>query len=239
MSVARLGSFSDLLLVLHRLVQALPSVSPAPVLPSPSLSTLGRDTYVPSPPGAKPAVANDPNRFFMSQVRDSRYNPDAPAGNTNCGPTSLAMALKALGLQPPGLSNPSSPEAWIETTRMAMEGDTDSFKLTSDDDVLRGALKSGAQAEKVSGLQGVEQAVSEGKLVAVAGNPVAYENRLSSDQYAHFNGGHFILVSAINGDQVTVEDPMSHMGSFTISRDELQRYMGFQGWNVGVAIWKN
>lgn len=238
MSVARLGSYSDILFSLHRLVQALPSVDPSQPTSPPPLSALGMDTYVPRPPAAPP-IASDPNRFFISQVRDPRYNPDAPSGNTNCGPTSLAMALKALGLQPPGLSNPGNPEAWIEATRMAMEGDTDSFKLTSDDDVLRGALKSGAQAEKVSGLQGVEQAVSEGKLVAVAGNPVAYENRLSNDQYAHFNGGHFILVSAIQGDQVTVEDPMSHMGSFTISRDELARYMGFQGWNVGVAVWKN
>lgn len=39
--------------------------------------------------------AGDPNRFFLSQSFDPRFNPQAPRSTANCGPTSLAMALVA------------------------------------------------------------------------------------------------------------------------------------------------
>lgn len=231
MSVAKLGSYADILTALHRMVQQAAPAAPAPVPAPPVYAPLGRDVFV---PGARPAV--DPNRFFISQVRTERWNPNATSGNTNCGPASLAMALKAVGLTPPGLQNPANPEEWIDKTRMAMEGDEDDFKLTSDDDVLRGALASGAKAEKVYDLSGVEQAVAQGRLVVLAGNPIAYENDFRDDQYAKFNGGHFILVTAIQGDRVTINDPQSKAGSMTISRAELAAYMAFKNWNVGVSI---
>lgn len=238
MSVARLGSYSQMLQTLRQLLQAAPGQTRLPV-PSPSAqrpaSPLGRDVFISSL--VRPA-ALDPNTFFISQVPDSRWNPNATDGNTNCGPASLAMALKALGLKPPGLVDAGNPEAWIDRTRMAMEGDMNDFRRTSDDDVLRGALASGAQAEKVYGLSGVEAAIAQGKPVVLAGNPTAYQDRLTDKQYAKFNGGHFILVTGIQGDKVTINDPQSRVGSLTISRAELARYMAYQDWNVGVAVSK-
>lgn len=231
MSVGRLGSYAEMLRALHQMVQAVPAARPVSV-PLPSYAPLGRDVFLPS---VRP-TAPDSNTFFISQVRTDRWNPFANNGNTNCGPASLAMALKAIGIMPPGLQDPANPEAWIDKTRMAMEGDENDYKLTSDDDVLRGALRSGARAEKVYGLQGVEQALAQGKLVVLAGNPVAYEHRFSDDQYAKFNGGHFILVTAIAGDRVTINDPQSRVGSLTISRAELAAYMAFKDWNVGVSV---
>lgn len=233
MSVGRLGSYADILQALHRMVQTMPAATPVqPAAPVPVyVPTIGRDIFVPS----APRPARDPNTFFISQVR-SGWNPFANSGNTNCGPASLAMALKAVGLMPPGLQDPANPEAWIDKTRMAMEGVENDYKLTSDDDVLRGALASGARAEKVYGMQAVEQAMAQGKYVVLAGNPVAYTQRFAEDQYAKFNGGHFILVTGIQGDRVTINDPQSRVGSLTISRSELAAYMAFKNWNVGVAV---
>lgn len=229
MSVAKLGSYANLLVGLHR---AVAQFAPAPVAPSrPTPSPLGRDTFVSS-------LRRDPNSYFMSQIRDARWNPEATQGNTNCGPTSLAMALKALGLTPPGLTNPNSAEMWIDKTRRAMEGDENDFKLTSDDDVLQGALRSGAKAAKVHGLSEVEGALARGQLVALAGNPVGYGNRLGRDQYQSFNGGHFILVTGQQGDRFTINDPLSRVGSLSVSRAELAAYMAFQNWNTGVAVWR-
>ncbi|MNX57341.1 hypothetical protein D3C86_881570 [compost metagenome] len=74
--------------------------------------------------------------------------------------------------------------------------------------------------------------------MVLAGNPVAYTNRFTDSQYAKFDGGHFILVTGIQGDRVSINDPQSRVGSLTISRAELAQYMGFQGWNVGVAVSK-
>lgn len=250
MSVVQLGSYSAIMRAMHRPVPVAPippAVSaklvatpvapkapstPAPVAPiRPATPSLGRDAYVPSAP-------RDPYAFFISQVPDSRWNPNATKGNANCGPTSLAMALRALGMQPLGLLNTKDPEAWIDQTRWLMERDKNDFRLTSDDQVLNGALQSGARAEKVRGVDGVEHAISQGKLVVVAGNPVSYQDRLSKAQYDHFNNGHFILVSAIQGDRVTIHDPQAHVPSFDISRAELQAYMGYKNWNAGVSVWK-
>lgn len=244
MSVARLGSYSQMLQSLRQLLAAAPTPTrptASATSPKPSASPLGRDVFISSftrPAAPAAPLAADPNTFFFSQVLDARWNPNATAGNTNCGPASLAMALKALGLKPPGLVDATSSEAWIDRTRMAMAGDMDDFKLTSDDDVLRGALASGARAEKVYGMAGVEAAIAQGKPVVLAGNPVAYTNRFTDSQYAKFDGGHFILVTGIQGDKVSINDPQSRSGSLTISRAELAAYMAFKGWNVGVAVSK-
>ena len=34
-----------------------------------------------------------------------------------------------------------------------------------------------------------------------------------------------------------ISDPLSHVGSVEITQQELEQYMGYQGWNSGVAIW--
>jgi hypothetical protein len=147
------------------------------------------------------------------------------------------MALKAFGLTPPGVSDLRNVEAFIDKARMAMMGTTNDLQLSSDDDVLRGALASGAQAQKVYGLENVERAITQGKLVVLAGNPAAYGHRFGDDQLQPFDGGHFITVTHMVGDRVWINDPLSSVGSLEITRAELQQYMAHQNWNVGVAVW--
>lgn len=205
-------------------------------------SPLGQDHFVrtsglaPAPAPARRLLA-DPNAYFMTQFFHPRWNPQGPDGSTNCGPASLAMALKAFGISAPGASNPTNVEDVIDKTRMAMMGTQNDLQLSSDDDVLRGALASGAKAEKVHGLASVERAIAEGKLVILAGNPAAYGQRFREDQLTSFSGGHFITVTHMVGDRVWINDPLSHVGSLEITKSELQQYMAFQNWNVGVAVW--
>lgn len=175
------------------------------------------------------------NRFFMSQD-PGPYNPDASFHNTNCGPTSLAMALSALGLTPPGLTPGATVENWIDASRMAMRGDTNDYELTSDDDVLRGALQSGARAWKVQDLTSLDRALDAGALVVLAGNPAAYAGRFDSNTLRGFDGGHFILVAGRSGDRYVINDPLSRVGALTVTADELSRYMGYRNWNAGVAV---
>lgn len=217
---------------------------PVTVAP-PTYSPLGQDTFVrtsglpaygyPAPIPRRPD--NDPNSYFMTQYYHPVWNPQGPQGTTNCGPASLAMALKAFGIAAPGVIDPRNVEGFIDKTRLAMMGTTDDLQLSSDNDVLRGALASGAQAQKVHGLAAVERAIAEGKLVVLAGNPAAYGHRFSPDLLTSFNGGHFITVTHMVGDRVWINDPLSQVGSLEITRDELRRYMGHENWNVGVAVW--
>lgn len=183
-------------------------------------------------PGAAGAATAS---YFLTQFR-SPYNPDGPASSANCGPTSLAMALEAFGKAPPG-GNPADPEQFIEKTRLAMTGADDITSDTTVDQVLKGATGSGLQAQIVSGVSAVEAAVQAGKFVVLAGDPTAYEGGLSDARYAHFDGGHFILVTHIDGNSVTIDDPLSKVGALTISRQQLEAFMAYQGWYTGVAVW--
>lgn len=246
---------------LNRPITSLPAwlqpKTPTPAATPPAPSPLGRDTFVrtsgfvatPPLPAVTPSPAltpastltrrppSDPNAYFMTQFYHPRWNPQGPDGSTNCGPASLAMAMKAFGLTPPGVTDLSNVEAFIDKTRRAMMGTENDLQLSSDDDVLRGALTAGAKAEKVHGIQAVEQAIAQGKLVVLAGNPAAYGHRFDDSQLQYFDGGHFITVTHMVGDRVWINDPLSKVGSLEITRAELERYMGYQNWNVGVAVW--
>jgi hypothetical protein len=175
------------------------------------------------------------NRFFLSQSPGT-YNPQASLHNTNCGPTSLAMALLALGLHPPGLPQGATAEAWIDMARYAMRGDMNDFELTSDDDVLRGAIQSGARAWKIDSVDTLDGALASGALVALAGNPAAYAHRFDASSLKGFDGGHFILVAGKSGDRYVINDPLSRVGSLVVTREELARYMAYKNWNSGIAI---
>jgi hypothetical protein len=249
--MSAVASYQAILQRLNTMVGAAPTRSggsasaasiPSWLTPPPRpAAPLGHDHFVRTsglsyaPPLRRPP--SDPNAYFVTQFYHPRWNPQGPEGSTNCGPASLTMALKAFGLTPPGVSDPRNVEGFIDKTRWAMMGTENDLQLSSDDDVLRGALASGAQAQKVYGLANVERAIAEGKLVVLAGNPAAYGHRFREDQLTSFNGGHFITVTHMVGDRVWINDPLSKAGSLEITRDELRRYMAHENWNVGVAVW--
>lgn len=188
----------------------------------------------PAPSGRVPA---DPNSYHMTQFYHPRWNPQGPNASSNCGPASLAMALKAFGLQPPGVTSSTNVEQFIDKTRRVMTGNENDQAYTNLGQLKSGAEKSGAKAAYIESVSGVEKALSEGKLVAVAGNPAAYSARFKSEGMFQWNGGHMILVTGQKDGRFLVNDPLSKTGSISLSRDELARFMGYQGWNDGVAIW--
>lgn len=188
----------------------------------------------PAPAPARPGVPSDPNAFFFNQFRHAKWNPNGPSRSANCGPASLAMALKAFGIVPPG-ADPGDPESMIDKTRRAMTGNEDDHAYTNVHAVLKGARAVGAEAEPVNGLGGVEAALADGRLVVLAGNPHAYGPRFGG-QMSQYDGGHFILVTGRTAGGFLINDPLSRVGSVEVSREELKTYMGYQGWNVGVAV---
>lgn len=189
----------------------------------------------PTPQPSRPAATvGDPMSYFFCQFQNDRFNPTGPSSSSNCGPASLAMALKAFGL-----TDGSDVEATIEKTRQAMTGSNDIHSGTDVSQVVQGAHAFGAQAQAVSGLGAVEQALADGKLVVAAGDPVVYEGRFTGAQTAKYDGGHFILVVGRDADgNFLVNDPLSRVGTLTITRDELQGYLAYQGWNSAVAVWR-
>ncbi len=178
---------------------------------------------------------SNPNSFFMTQF-PSKWNPDGPPGlSENCGPASLAMAFKAFHMSPDG-SNPDDHEKLIDATRIAMTGSNDVHKGTGYDQVLNGARKGHLHADMVSGVDGIDSALDEGRMVVAGGNPAkAYGGRLSNGEYSHYDGGHFILVVGRQGENYIINDPLSRVGSMIISRKEMIAYLGGLG-NAGVSV---
>jgi hypothetical protein len=233
-----LSELASLVAEVERAIAALEALSASPAIEpimEPVTEAPAEAPVYDEPPATGPG---DPMGYFFSQFRHERFNPTGPSRSSNCGPASLAMALKAFGLTPPGLSDPGDVEQYIDKTRRAMTGNEDDGAYTNTSQVAQGARAAGANAEAVSGLAGAEQALAEGKLVVAAGNPAAYQGRFSGAEMAKYDGGHFILVAGRDADgNYMINDPLSRIGTVTVSPDELRGYLGYQGWNAAVAVW--
>lgn len=204
---------------------------------APDLAPTPRPQLSPSP-GPWLTLPADPNAYFISQMYDTRWNPGAPTWTQNCGPASLAMVLKAYRVLPPLLSGFGDTQALIHKTRRAMMGTEDDFQLSSLEDLERGASACGIFYERTYGLEGVREAIDQGRLVILAGNPIAYNQRFGSGQYSGFDGGHFVLVTKLTATQAHLNDPLSRTGNITVSLSDLQRYMAYKSWNVGMSVYR-
>lgn len=197
---------------------------------------------VPAPPTSTPPVSSaqapswnglpHPNSYFIAQMYDARFNPYSPYSTANCGPTSLAMVLKAFGKAP----SHTNLDNLIDQVRYQMTGRNDDNELTNENQVMRAASYYGLSSQLVNNVGDIERQLKQGKLVILAGNPAAYNYPFSSDQYFGFSGGHFVVISDIQGDRVVVNDPLSRMGAIVISRKHLEEYMSYKNWYSGVAL---
>lgn len=170
-------------------------------------------------PGA-PAKLPDPASYFITQTR-TQWNPGGSI-NANCGPTSLAMALKAFGKLPAQYQH--NPEGFVEAVRRTMTGADNIHAGTYTTQVLAGARKLGLQAEHITSVTQLAQALSAGKLVVAQGNPAAYGKEA---------GGHFILVvgRTSSGGYVINDPAYTGRPAVAISAAQMAKYLG-----DGVAV---
>lgn len=146
--------------------------------------------------------------FFLTQYHHRRYNPDeAPVNNANCGPASLAMALRAFGRAPRGLSDSRHAAALIRYVRKVMTGDADERAWTYPSQVAHGARQMGLKSREIFTLPRILEAMATpGRMMVVNLNPTpAYANLLVMP----YNGGHFALLTGVVGDRATLADPLA------------------------------
>jgi hypothetical protein len=157
--------------------------------------------------------------YFITQYRQARYNPNQAAGdNANCGPTSLAMAVRAFGKAPSGLNGVDHSFKLIHAVRKAMTGSVDDDTWTYPVQIMQGASQFGLKNKLVFGLDAIKAAMAQpGRLMVININPApAYADRLAYD----YDGGHFALLTAIKGNQAYVNDPLGK-GPIVISLAQL------------------
>jgi hypothetical protein len=186
--------------------------------------------------------------YYITQYHHAVYNPNQRrTSNANCGPTSLAMALRAFGKEPAGLGSRSKANELVLAVRKAMTGTTNENTWTYPVQVMEGARRFGLKSEVVFSLSAIQAAMAKpGRLMVVNVNPTpAYADQLVDP----YDGGHFALLTAIRGNKCYLSDPLAN-GPIVISLHQLEVALTtplghdpngrwVPPFNGGVALWLN
>lgn len=227
---------------------ATPPAAAALPLPTPPAAASGGQAPVLPYDGRPSGGGLDPERIHMTQVYDRKYNRQGAPRSADCGPTSLAMGLEALGLSPGG-----SVQDKVDAARLAMFRGGDASKdgyangrrsqaehgtSTNISDWRRGAQAAGARTRDVRSAEDVAREVSQGHPVMLAGRNAG--NIYGRGHGISFNGGHAILVSGYDrgSDTFILNDPLSHGGPIRVSRAQLAAFLwdGDGGGVDGIAL---
>ncbi|HEY9784876.1 MAG TPA: C39 family peptidase [Candidatus Obscuribacterales bacterium] len=220
---------------------------PIVLFPDESVVPVSKEAGVPSPepgsegqerrrPSGAPVTANSED-FFICQFRDKRFNPRGPLSSNDCGPASLAMiaryydaqfSVEDKGGKHAVDSGDADPADLVSDVRFLMTGGRDSKELTSLGQIERAAEKMGFSTSYVDTIENLDAVLDAGKMVVLSGNPKHYQKDLGL-RYGLggtiYDGGHFVTVVRRDGDNYIVNDPASHGGPLTLSREQLDAYM--------------
>jgi hypothetical protein len=255
---------------LHAAMKRASSPRPAP---SPGPAPTGGPHPAPKPAptgrGRLDRVLANPNSVFKRQGYSAKYNPRPDEldsrgrlvrslSNGNCGPTSLAMAVKAFGLEQARASK--NPEDSIDLARNAMtkSSNWNTLKEPATNDAgtfqwqwERGAKRLGLKEKKLPvssahPLKALDEAFKKGHMVMLGGQPgrpgdgnyTAYEQAMrhrSGDTTYSFSKGHAILVMGKDAQgRYLVADPLSRKGVVHMTAKEMS---SFKQW-YGVEVWR-
>ncbi|MDB5102107.1 MAG: hypothetical protein JWM80_6528, partial [Cyanobacteria bacterium RYN_339] len=196
---------------------------PGPVVPAPAPApSKPHHHHKPKPkPPAQPAGPTSQQLFasrqswYISQYYSSKFNSreDVPGiDNANCGPTSLTMVATAFGK-----INPSAgqADAAIEKSRKLMGDGNDQRHGTSCEGIARGARAYGLDAKVMSNihLDDIKRELAKGRLPIINGNYI----RANLTQ----GGGHFYVVTKIEGNKAYLNDPAIPSGPRVVSTSVL------------------
>lgn len=172
------------------------------------------------------AGVRDPRTVHVTQIR-SRYNPNPTPGNRDCGPASVVMALRLVGLKIPGVLANATPQLQIDRARAMAKVAVG--QSTSNHDLGRALHKAGAQTRELVDGAAVRESVLAGRPVILNGNPRnpgAYGHNFSSSRMVPFDGQHWIVVSGYDEatGQFIINDPLSKVGPVKVSPAALESY---------------
>jgi hypothetical protein len=157
----------------------------------------------------------------------------------NCGPASVTMALRMVGLDIPGFNGQNS-GAVLDKARILATGKNDVSVGTTDSELETLISKSGAKWSESTNFNEVTDWVKQGIPVVLSGNPAyGWNHRYTSDQVYPFNGGHWVTVSGYDPatGHYIVNDPLSQVGPIYVSEAELKSYNQSHG-NLGIAVFR-
>jgi hypothetical protein len=181
------------------------------------------------------AGGKNPNSVHVSQVR-SKFNTNAASGNRDCGPASVVVALRMLGLSVPGAKGGDAQQAINRVRELGNAGSNGSS--TTNFQLERALTAAGASVSEISSIDEVKAAVTSGKPVVLNGNPAnpgAYGKRFAGGKMIPYNGAHWIAVTGYDhaSGKFIINDPLSKAGAVKVSRSELAAYLGG---SIGIVV---
>ncbi|MBM3260235.1 MAG: C39 family peptidase [Candidatus Sericytochromatia bacterium] len=207
---------------------------PLPDLPGRLEETIAPTEIDPEEDALRPVPGGEPHArrrdWFITQYRGlGNSHEDTPGwDNSNCGPTSLTMVAKAFGVIDP---SPREADAAIEKTRKLMGVVVNDREGSSFPNIHLGAERYGlhARTRRDASAKTIAEELDKGRLVIVNVIP----------SYITGNGrgsGHYGVVTAIEGDKVYMNDPMSKDGPIVITRKQLETAIAQKGTRAMVSI---
>jgi Peptidase_C39 like family len=166
---------------------------------------------------------------FISQER-SQSNPLASSNNNDCAATSLAMALKMLGVRPTG--DPRSNEKLISDIRFQATGNNDHRENITTWQLAEAARKNyNLNAFPVPDQKSMDSALASGHPILATG-----ATHLAANGSAE---SHTILITAQDGHgNYIVNDPASTM-TRTLTPVELQRFIGTPHFDRFIEVYRH
>ncbi|MBZ4419836.1 C39 family peptidase [Myxococcus sp. RHSTA-1-4] len=185
-----------------------------------------------------PSTMAEADAAFITQFGDPTYNPDGADSTHNCGPTSLAMALRASGNMPEGLT----PEQEIDYARALMFPSDDHPTITVngqeipqlDDDgtdtsltsIAGGARRSEANAGmNQTGWDNLDAALANGQPVVVNGTlSQEWADQFPGDYHLEGSGHMVAIVGRTEDGNYLVCDPLHPDGPVEMTRMQLATF---------------
>ncbi len=191
------------------------------------------------PVSATVETVPEPESWFITQNQHPRYHPEpTSAFNSNCGPATLAMTLRAFGMAPRAMGS----GALIRYTRRLMTGTETDGTWTYPEQIVLAARRLGLEAREVRGLDGIRSALGRpGHLVVANVNPGGAYDHLLSQPY---KGGHFTVVVGERNTELLLNDPLAERPALPVPVKAFERALladlapGKPAFDGGIEIWQ-
>jgi hypothetical protein len=205
-------------------------------------------TKPPSEP-KKPSVLDQPERWFISQLRSKKYNSREDDGSGNCGPASLTMIARAFRKVDGGAGKMD--EAIEHTRRDKMRAGTDEDYGTAVSQLKRGAERYGLKTHLQYGrgantTRKLDDTIDHLKANLAKGRPVIVHGvmirSMSDPRASKYGGGHYFVVTKIaknkHGEWVAhLNDPAWSSGPRTVPLSRLRESIRRRGTYATLAVW--
>lgn len=226
-----------------------------------NLSSLFSQVFT-SAPAVTQSLAGMSEYTGRSAVQINQFDAEKQVGgdgiNSNCGPTSLVMALRRIGLKVDGETDGMSDGKVVDLARksMAASGTYDGVTArgkrveaehnvyTDFDDLSRGAIAAGASARVIDPDSGtIGQAVKSGASVIISGtfigkSPLPWTGDRGKDNHSAPGnaGNHIVLVSGYNSatGTFTINDPARN-SSLQVSSKALERFLAGNAGAIAIS----